>query len=175
MRGCLGLEILAGLDQDQWAFIQHDHGWALAWDVHGLGFGSDGRLHGCDAFGVGIDPLQTALLCHGLHVGHRQAERLHAWHAGACGGSLRGGRCFFTCGLLHGCVAFMALMTFRAFATRLAGLAWFTCFACLAYVGLCGSLMRGVGLFGLLGVFSGAFFTWGAVATFAAVAAVAVA
>ena len=166
MRGCLGLEILAGLYQDEWAFIQHDCRWAFAWNVHRLGFGSDGRLYGCDAFWVRVDPFQTAVLRHGLHIGHRQAVGLNARHTGTCGGSLGG---FFTRGLLHRRVA---LMTLNAFATRRTGLAWLAHF--LRGCGFVQSFILRCPMC-LIGVLNRTFFTGCAVATFAAVTAIAVA
>ena len=52
--------------------------------MHGLGLGSNRGLYRCNAVWIGVDPFQTAALSHGLHVCHRQAERLDAWHAIAC-------------------------------------------------------------------------------------------
>ena len=82
-------QVLAGLDQHQRAFVQHDHGRTLAWDVHRLGLGCNGRLHGGDLGGVGVHPLQTAGGCQGLKFGHGQLVGLQLGHAGS--------RCFNHC------------------------------------------------------------------------------
>ena len=52
-------QILAGLNQNQWAFIQHHGWWTLARNVHGLGLGCNRGLHDGNLVCIGIDPLQT--------------------------------------------------------------------------------------------------------------------
>ena len=109
-------QILAGLDQNQRAFIQHDRRGALAGDVHRLGLGSNRCLHSGNLVCVGVDPLQTRgssqlmqlrqrqLIGLGLDWGCRRSfyrccnRLLWLSHGGCCNGR----RGFHRCACSHG-------------------------------------------------------------------------
>lgn len=83
-------EVLAGFNQNQWAFVQHNWRFALTRHVHRLGLCRDGLLNSADLLGIRVHPLQTDLLGQSVQLGHRQLKGLHHSRHGLGGCCRRG-------------------------------------------------------------------------------------
>jgi len=84
------VQVFAGLDQDQRAFVGHHHGGTLARHMGWLGLGCNGGLHCGNFCGVGVDPLQTGAVSHLNQAFDWQCKGLHFGQTG-------GGRCSRCC------------------------------------------------------------------------------
>ena len=70
------VQILAGLNQHQWAFVNDLNRLALTWHVNRLGFIGDDFLNHADLFSIRVDPFQTSGLSDAVQILQGQHERL---------------------------------------------------------------------------------------------------